>query len=95
MAPFFVSEHELPPVEFTREEITYLQTLMNQERSSWFDYLFEIEEEDKYQNEIDYARERYQFVRSLRDKVYHMNGRDTLAKGVHEQRWWDQRHNYE
>jgi len=95
MAPFFVSEHELPPVEFTREEITYLQTLMNQERSSWFDYLFEIEEEDKYQNEIDYARERYQFVRKLRDKVYHMNGRDTLAKGVHEQRWWDQRHNYE
>jgi len=90
MAPFFVSEHELPPVEFTREEITYLQTLMNQERSSWFDYLFEIEEEDKYQNEIDYARERYQFVRKLRDKVYHMNGRDTLAKGIHEQRWWDQ-----
>ena len=90
-----MSEHELPPVEFTREELTYLQNLMNQERSSWFDYLLDIEEEAYFQDEIDYAKTRYQFVRGLRDKVYHMNGRDTLAKGNHEQRWWDQRHNYE
>ena len=95
MAPFFVSEHELPPVEFTREEITYLQELMNQERSSWFNYLLDIEEELVSKSMIDYAKKRYQFVRALRDKVYHMNGRDTLAKGIHEQRWWDQRHNYE
>ena len=90
-----MSEHELPPVEFSKEELTYLQNLMNQERSSWFDYLLDIEEEAQFQDGIDYAKERYQFVRRLRDKVYHMNGRDTLAKGNHEQRWWDQRHNYE
>ena len=95
MAPFFVSEHELPPVDLTREELTYLQELMNQERSSWFNYLLDIEEEIASKSMIDYAKNRYQFVRALRDKVYHMNGRDTLAKGIHEQRWWDQRHNYE
>ena len=90
-----MSEHELPPVELTREELTYLQDLMNQERSSWFDYLLYIEDEPFCQDDIKYARDRYQFVRKLRDKVYRMNGRDTLANGIHEQRWWDQRHNYE
>jgi len=89
-----MSEHELPRVDLSPEEIEYLQNLMNQERASWFDHLLDIEEEGVGEEELEYAKARYQFTRVLRDKVYHLNGRDTLAPGKHEQRWWDQRHGY-
>ena len=36
----------------------------------------------------------YKMTRILRDKVYHLGGRDTLAPGDHDQRWWDQQHDY-
>ena len=88
-----MSEHELPPVEFTREELTYLQDMLNRERASWFNYyeeLIESEEELKAAR----AHRHYEMIKSIRDKVYHMNGRDTLAQGRHEQRWWDQKHGY-
>ena len=44
--------------------------------------------------EAEKAHKQYELCRSIRDKVYHMNGRDTLAPGNHEQRWWDQQHDY-
>ena len=85
---------KLPQVDFTKEEIEYLQNLMDQERASWFDYLIDIEEDEASDYQISYARNRYRFCKELRNKVYHMNGRDTLAPGRHEQRWWDQPHDY-
>lgn len=88
-----MSEHELPPVNFTREEITYLQDMLNNERASWFNYHESLLEEGE-DLKARKAYKHYIMVRNLRDKVYHMNGRDTLAPGNHEQRWWDQRHGY-
>ena len=88
-----MSEHELPPVSLTREELTYLQDMLNNERASWFNY-HEALLEDGEDLKARKAHKHYIMVRNLRDKVYHMNGRDTLAPGNHEQRWWDQRHGY-
>ena len=84
---------KLPEVEFTKEELTYLQDLLNDERAQWFNYYEECIEQGQISN-ADKAYEDYKMCRILRDKVYHMNGRDTLAPGRHEQRWWDQGHGY-
>ena len=84
----------LPEVEFTREELTYLQELMNAEREGWFNYYEDLLENDRSAESIDEAHKKYELAKSIRDKVYHMNGRDTLAPGNHEQRWWDQQHDY-
>jgi len=88
-----MSEHQLPPVDFTREELLYLQDLLNRERASWFNY-YEALLEDGEQAKADKAHRHYEIIRSLRDKAYHLNGRDTLAEGHHAQRWWDQKHGY-
>lgn len=88
-----MSDYELPPVNFTREELTYLQDMLNKERASWFNYYEALKEEDEILK-ANKAHRHYEMIRLLRDKVYHMNGRDTLAPGNHEQRWWDQKHGY-
>ena len=88
-----MSEHELPPVQFTPEEITYLQDMMNRERASWFNY-YEALIEDGEELKAARAHKHYEMIKQIRDKVYHMNGRDTLATGNHAQRWWDQQHDY-
>lgn len=89
-----MSDYELPSVDFTAEELEYLQNLLNREREYAFDYLIDIEEEGAPETVIQWARDKWRFAQALRDKVYHLNGRDTLAPGKHEQRWWDQRHGY-
>jgi len=91
--PFFMDRDKLPDVEFTKEELTYLQDLLNEERSQWFNYYEACMEEGRL-GDADKAYHDYKMCRVLRDKVYHMNGRDTLAPGRHPQRWWDQTHDY-
>ena len=88
-----MSDHELPPVDFTREELTYLQDMLNRERASWFNYYEELVESEE-ELKASRAHRHYEMIKSIRDKVYHMNGRDTLAEGRHAQRWWDQKHGY-
>ena len=85
-------EH-MPEVNFTKEELTYLQELMNAERAQWFNY-YEALIEDGRMDKAEQAHKDYEMCKALRDKLYHMNGRDTLAPGNHEQRWWDQQHDY-
>ena len=87
-----MSDYELPEVNFTKEELTFLQDLLNNERAAWFNYYEEMLEEQSHKRNRAYQN--YQLCRSIRDKLYHMNGRDTLAQGYHEQRWWDQKHDY-
>ena len=84
----------MPEVEFTKEELTYLQELMNSEREAWFNYYEELIEQGVSQETADDAHWAYEMSKTLRDKLYHMSGRDTLAPGNHEQRWWDQGHDY-
>ena len=81
----------LPIPEFTRDELTWLQDVLNTIRADSFDELFEA----KCNGLPTEVREReYILAKSVRDKVYHLNGRDTLAPGNHLQRFWDQRHDY-
>jgi len=85
-------EH-FPEPTFTREELTFLQELLNQERSDIFNYYedLKLQGQDK---EAEIIHRQYELTKVLRDKIYHMNGRDTLAPGNHDQRWWDQGHGY-
>ena len=85
-------EH-MPEVDFTKEELTYLQDWMNAERAQWFNW-YEVLIEDGRMDKAEEAHKNYEMCKALRDKLYHMNGRDTLAPGNHEQRWWDQKHDY-
>ena len=89
-----MSDYELPQVDFTKEELTYLQDLLTARRSEWFNYYEALVEEDKT-DQAAKAHDEYLLCKKLRNKLYHMNGRDTLAPGNHEQRWWDQKHDYE
>lgn len=84
---------EFPVPSFTKDELVYLQNLMDGERRSWFNYKMELLECGRDAAE---AEHRYEMAKSLRNKVYHLGGRDTLAPGEEyaEQRWWDQRHDY-
>ena len=84
----------LPEVNFTKEELLYLQEHMNAERAGWFNYYEELVEMNCPADSIERAHKHYEMCKAIRDKVYHMNGRDTLAPGNHEQRWWDQQHDY-
>jgi len=88
-----MSEHQLPPVQFTPEEILYLQDHLSGQRTQWFNY-YEACLEEGRDKAAERAHKHYEMFRSLRNKVYHLNGRDTLALGQHEQRWWDQQHDY-
>ena len=88
-----MSDYELPEVNFTKEELTYLQDLMSAERAQWFNY-YEALLEEGHLDKAEQAHKDYEMCRTLRNKLYHMNGRDTLAPGNHEQRWWDQQHDY-
>ena len=88
-----MSDYELPEVNFTKEELTYLQDLMSAERAQWFNYYEALLEEGQL-DKAEQAHKDYEMCRTLRNKRYHMNGRDTLAPGNHEQRWWDQQHDY-
>lgn len=83
----------LPVPTFTRDELIHIQSIMDEERKFWFNKKMDQlwNEEDTSETEV-----RYQKAKSLRNKVYHLGGRDTLSltKSYEEQRWWDQRHNY-
>ena len=84
---------KMPEVTFTKEELGYLQDLMSKDRAAWFNYYEALVE----QGDVDKATEahkEYMMCKTLRDKLYHMSGRDTLAPGNHDQRWWDQQHDY-
>ena len=89
-----MSEHELPPVSFSPEELLYLQDHLSALRAQWFNYYEECLEENR-DKAAERAHKHYEMFKVLRDKVYHLNGRDTLALGYHEQRWWDQKHDYD
>ncbi len=82
-----------PKLELTKEEIIFLQELLNQEMEDSFNYYEDILEEGQ-KEESKVIHKQYEFIKLLRNKVYHMTGRDTLAPGYHEQRWWDQSHDY-
>ena len=76
-----------PPVAFTEEELLYLQTLMNHEREAWFNWYMESLESGL--DGTEEAHQKYLLSKSLRDKFYHLGGRDTLAPSqpqYHEQR---------
>ena len=66
---------------------------MNHEREGWFNYYEDLVEHG-HAKDAEEAHKKYELSKSIRNKVYHMNGRDTLAPGNHEQRWWDQGHDY-
>lgn len=81
-----------PTPIFTREELTYLQALLDGERTGWFNWKMEMIESGACHKE---AEAKYQLAKSVRNKVYHLGGRDTLAIGEPaEQRHWDQGHDY-
>lgn len=88
-----MNRDEFPIPTFTRDEMVYLQNLMDGERRSWFNYKMELIESGR---DADEAEHRYNIAKSLRNKIYHLGGRDTLVPGEDyvEQRWWDQKHDY-
>lgn len=84
---------EFPVPSFTRDELVYLQNLMDIERRAWFNHKMDLIEEGSDATE---SEKKYQLAKKLRNKVYHLGGRDTLAPSdvYAEQRWWDQKHDY-
>ena len=85
-----------PEPTFTREELRFLQDLLDGERAGWFNYLMETLSDPALSAAEGEARTKYFLAKTLRNKVYHLGGRDTLAMGdaTHEQRHWDQGHDY-
>lgn len=83
-----------PTPIFTKEELRFLQDLLDDERSGWFNYKMDLIEQGEDPTGADH---KYRLSKSCRDKVYHLGGRDTLAlgEGYHEQRHWDQQHGYD
>jgi len=82
-----------PTPELSKEEIKFLQELLNQERADSFNYYEDLKILGQ-EEESEIIHNQYLMIKNLRNKFYHMTGRDTLAPGNHEQRWWDQRHDY-
>ena len=82
-----------PTPEFTQEELKYLQQVLDDLRAITFNELMEAKHRSLPEGRLAYD---YKMARILRDKVYHLGGRDTLAPGpdYHEQRHWDQQHDY-
>lgn len=87
-------ETERPCPMFTRSELTYLQDLLDREREGWFNYYMETLDDEFTPGSREESHNKYITAKTLRDKVYHLGGRDTLAPGAHEQRHWDQGHDY-
>ena len=85
-------EH-FPNPEFTKEELKFLQELLNQERTDVFNYYEDLVEEGQ-EEEAKIIHKQYEMIKVIRNKLYHLTGRDTLASGSHAQRWWDQQHDY-
>ena len=85
-----------PQPVFTREELNFLQDLLDGERAGWFNYYMETLDDEFLTEGQENAHNRYQLAKTLRDKVYHLGGRDTLALNPdnNQQRHWDQRHDY-
>ena len=84
-----------PQPEFTREELKFLQDLLDGERAGWFNFYMETLNGDTEETQ-EKAYTKYQLAKALRNKVYHLGGRDTLALNPdnNEQRHWDQQHDY-
>ena len=82
-----------PVPEFTRDELKFLQDTLNELRAITFNELMEAKHRDLPTESLEHD---YKMSKALRDKVYHLGGRDTLALGAeyHEVRWWDQQHDY-
>lgn len=91
--PMKMDREKPPEPKFTKEELIFLQELLNQERSDCFNYYEDLKINGQ-DHEAEIIHKQYEMIKTLRNKVYHMTGRDTLAKGTHEQRWWDQPHDY-
>ena len=87
-------ETERPCPMFTREELIYLQGLLDGEREGRFNYYMETLNDDYLAKNKEEAHRKYLLAKELRNKIYHLGGRDTLAPGSHEQRHWDQGHDY-
>ena len=83
-----------PSPAFSRAEYSLLQELLDAARVTSLDSLLEALEDD-HEAAVEELRARHKAIKELRNKVYHLNGRDTLAlsHGA-EQRHWDQRHHY-
>ena len=80
-----------PIPEFTREELDFLQDIATRQRAKAFDtYMAALEAGEP----SEHLYREYQLAKEIRTKVYHLNGRDTLAPGNHRVRWWDQQHDY-
>ena len=82
------------PLAFTEEELLYLQNLLNHEREAWFNWYIEATESGL--SGAEDAHDKYLIAKSLRNKFYHLGGRDTLAPSspqYHEQRK-DQGHDW-
>lgn len=79
---------------FTKDELRFLQDLLDGEKSGWFNYKMDLIAQEKDYKEAD---RKYHLSKACRDKVYHLGGRDTLALGedYHLQRHWDQQHGYD
>lgn len=88
-----MNREEFPIPELTKEELIILQEIMNQERADVFNYHQDLLEQGQVK-EAELMFKQYQKIKQIRNKLYHMTGRDTQAPGYHEQRWWDQEHDY-
>ena len=86
---------ERPCPAFTREELSYLQDLLDHESVSRFYFYMEtLNESNQLSTSEKEAWNKYKLAKEVRNKVYHLNGRDTLALERAEQRHWDQGHDY-
>ncbi len=65
---------------FTTEEVTYLQEALTDLRALTFNRLMAAKHREQNTEECEAE---YYLIRSIRDKVYALNGRDTLALEPH------------
>lgn len=82
-------------VKFDQDELRYLQNLLDGEREGWFNYYMETLHDETLQSSEAHAN--YLIAKRVRDKVYHLGGRDTLAlspRGEYHEQRWDQQHDW-
>lgn len=65
---------------FTTEEVTYLQDSLTELRAITFNRLMDAKHRDQNTEECEAE---YYLIRSIRDKVFALNGRDPLALEHH------------